>query len=398
MTNPEQAEQNTPLKTILGPLLFLALIFFLNFSARIIFAPLMPVIEADLGLSNQEAGSFFLMIAAGYCVALVSSSFVLAKLTHHAIIVCSALAVGLAMLGIALSQSQLLMQGGLFMLGMTTGIYLPSGIATITSLASSKYWGRAIAVHELAPNLGFFLVPLMAQTLLSFFPWRQVLLLFGIVCFIIGLAFWRFGKVGHSYGAAPSLKAYAAIFREPSFWLMMVLFSMGITGTMGIYNMFPLYLVNELGFDKSTANHWLGLSRITGPAMAFVGGWAVDRFGPKMTLFSVFLISGVCAVLLGVVPGPWVVPMLFVQSMVAVCFFPVGFAVLSALGKPESRNMVVSLAVPLAFVVGSGGIPALIGWIADVTHSFTLGISLAGGFILCGAVVASFLHLPAKQQ
>ena len=396
MTTQEQAEPTIAFKTILGSLLFLALIFFMNFSARILFAPLMPVIEADMGISHREAGSFFLMIAVGYCVALISSSFALSKLTHRAIIVCSALAVGLALMGISFLQNRLALYGGLFILGMATGIYLPSGIATITSLASSKYWGRALAVHELAPNLGFCLVPLMAQGLLSFFPWRQVLLLFGVLCLIIGLAFWRFGQGGHSYGAPPSLKAYTAIFKEPSFWLMMVLFSMGITGTMGIYNMFPLYLVSGLGFDKATANHWLGLSRITGPVMAFVGGWAIDRFGPKKTLLHVFLISGVCAVLLGVVPRQWVIPLLFVQSMAAVCFFPVGFAILSALGRPESRNMVVSLALPLAFVVGSGIIPTLIGTIGDLTHSFALGISLAGGFILCGVVVASFLKLPAK--
>jgi len=396
MTTQEQAESTIVFKTILGPLLFLALIFFLNFSARIIFAPLMPLIGADLGLSNQEAGFFFLMIAAGYCVALICSSFVLAKLTHRAIIVCSALTVGLAMLGIAFSESRLLMQIGLFMLGMTTGIYLPSGIATITSLAPSKFWGRAIAVHEIAPNLGFFLVPLLAQALLGFLLWRQVLLLFGIICLLIGLTFWRFGKGGHSYGAAPSWAAYLTILKEPSFWLMMVLFSMGITGTMGIYNMFPLYMVKELGFDQSTANQWFGFSRISGLFMAFAAAWAINRFGPKKTLFVVFLISGICAIFLGIVPRPWVIVLLFVQVTAAVCFFPVGFSVLSALGKPESRNMVVSLAVPLAFVVGSGLIPALIGWIADVTHSFTLGISLAGGFILCGVPVASFLRLPSK--
>jgi NNP family nitrate/nitrite transporter-like MFS transporter len=398
MTIQKQAEETPGFKKILGPLLFLAVIFFLNFSARILFAPLMPVIEAELNISHQEAGSFFLMIAVGYCVALFGSSFFLSKLTHRTIIVCSALAVGLVLMGLAFLKNMLVLRCGLFILGMATGIYLPSGIATITSLAPSQIWGRALAVHELAPNMGFFLVPLMAQALLGFFPWRTVIFLFGIMCLIISLAFWRFGKGGRLYGTQPSIKAYTAIFKEPSFWLMMVLFSMGITGTMGIYNMFPLYLVKERGFDKSTANYWLGFSRIISPAMAFVGGWAIDHFGPKKTLFSVFLFSGFFAVLLGLVPGQWVILVLFMQSMAAVCFFPAGFAILSAIGRPESRNMVVSMAIPLAFVVGSGVIPTLIGWIGDVTHSFALGISLAGGFILCGVLVASCLRLPEKRM
>ena len=37
--------------------------FFLNFIGRIIFAPLMPTIEQDLGLTHSQAGSLFFLIA-----------------------------------------------------------------------------------------------------------------------------------------------------------------------------------------------------------------------------------------------------------------------------------------------------------------------------------------------
>ena len=46
----------------LGPLLFLAMIFFLNFISRIIMAPLMPAIEQDLKITHAQAGSFALGI------------------------------------------------------------------------------------------------------------------------------------------------------------------------------------------------------------------------------------------------------------------------------------------------------------------------------------------------
>jgi len=48
------------------PLLLLTSIFFVNFLARILLAPLMPAVESDLGLSHAEAGSFFLLVSLGY--------------------------------------------------------------------------------------------------------------------------------------------------------------------------------------------------------------------------------------------------------------------------------------------------------------------------------------------
>ena len=54
------------LRSQLPVLLFLALIFFVNFTARIIFAPLMPTIEADLSLTHSDAGLLFLLISLGY--------------------------------------------------------------------------------------------------------------------------------------------------------------------------------------------------------------------------------------------------------------------------------------------------------------------------------------------
>jgi predicted MFS family arabinose efflux permease len=45
-----------------GPVVFLAVIFFINFIARIILAPLLPTIEKELGISHGQAGSFFFLI------------------------------------------------------------------------------------------------------------------------------------------------------------------------------------------------------------------------------------------------------------------------------------------------------------------------------------------------
>ena len=50
----------------------------------------------------------------------------------------------------------------------------------------------------------------------------------------------------------------------------------------------------------------------------------------------------------------------------------------------------VSLTVPIAFLVGGGGSPTLIGFFGDVS-SFGPGIALVGGLILTGTILSGYL-------
>ena len=124
--------------------------------------------------------------------------------------------------------------------------------------------------------------------------------------------------------------------------------------------------------------------------MAFVGGWFTDRVGPQRVLASVCLLTGAITIALGLTPRSWVVIPIFLQPITAVCFFPAGLAALSLISPPGLRNIVVSLTAPLAFVIGGGAVPTLIGVIGDVS-SFAVGIALVGGLILCGAFSPGYL-------
>ena len=54
-----------PLKTALPAVMLIASIFFFNFISRVVLAPLMPVIQSDLGFSHSGAGHLFLALALG---------------------------------------------------------------------------------------------------------------------------------------------------------------------------------------------------------------------------------------------------------------------------------------------------------------------------------------------
>jgi NNP family nitrate/nitrite transporter-like MFS transporter len=379
-------------RTLAGPLLLLTAIFFLNFMARIIQAPLMPAIERELEISHGAAGSLFFTISIGYFISLMGSGFVSARLRHRGAILLSSFSVGLSLLVIAAGSSLWAIRGGLVLLGLAAGLYLPSGIATLTDFVGQRHWGKAIAIHELAPNLSFVAAPLFAEAALIWTSWRGALVLLGIAAVLITLVFAIRSRVGHFAGEAPNFASLRALAGERSFWLMVLLFSLGISSTLGIYTMLPLYLVNEHGFERDLANTIVGFSRMIGLVMALVGGWVTDRIGPKRTLGIVFLLTGTFTLLLGLAPTAWVLAAVFLQPMVAVCFFPAGFAALGMVVPPRARNIAVSFTTPMAFMIGGGAVPTLIGVIGDL-GSFGAGVSLVGGLILAGALLPRFLQV-----
>jgi len=379
-------------RTQLSPLLLIASIFLLNFTARIIAAPLLPTIEKDLGFSHGDAGSLFLFLSIGYFISLLGSGHISSRITHRKTIAVSAIAVGAALSLLSFSKTLFTMRCCVFLLGISAGIYLPSGITTVTSLVKPRHWGKAVAIHELAPNLSFILTPLLAEILLHWFIWRNILFFVGIVSVIVGMVFPQLGKGGNFSGEAPNFSSIKKILEIPAFWILIVLFSLAITSTLGIYNMLPLYLVTEHGMSLDWANSLVGTSRISTLGMAFLGGWATDRFGSKPIMIGVFFVTGILTVLIGMVSTYWIAAVVFLQPVLAVCFYPAGFAALSTISTPENRNMAISLTIPVAFVLGGGVVPALIGIMADNGY-FSWGITLSGAMIMMGFFLLFFLKL-----
>ena len=384
---------HSSLRSQMGPLFFLVGIFFLNFLARIILSPLMPAVEKDLKIGHDEAGSLFLLISLGYCAGLLASGFVSSRLRHRKTILLSAIAVGGALIVVAVSHHLWGIRFGLILVGMAAGLYLPSGIATVTELVKPEHWGKAIAIHELAPNLGFVTAPLLAEALLGRFSWREVLWIAGIGSMVAGAVFILWGKGGTFPGEAPNSKTLRTILVEPSFWIMIVLFGLGIGASLGVYAMLPLYLVTEKGMDRTWANTLVASSRVLTMGSAILVGWVTDRIGPKKTLMGVFMTGGIVTMLLGLVPGSWVILAVFLQSMVATAFFPPGFAALSRIGSPRIKNVAVSLTVPIGFLLGGGVIAAGIGIMGEM-GSFSLGISLFGGLLFLGVLLVRYLKFP----
>ncbi len=377
---------------MIGNIIFLTIIFFLTFISRFIFAPLMPAISQTLNLTHGQAGSIFLVGSVGVFIGALSSGFVSSRINHRRTLVISLFGVGIALLACTILASLWTIRVCMVILGIAAGLQLPSNIATITAIVGKDDWGKALAVQQTAPPLSLILGPLLSVVLLAWFSWRIPLAGIAVLALMVAFGLSRFGKFGDFPGDKPNISLVKQILAQRAFWIMVILFSLGIAGQVGVYAMLPLYLVNERGLDQNLANTLIGLSQISALFMTFFAGWVTDRLGEKRAITLFLLASGFGTILLGIAPGPWLKIIVFIQPALGVCFFPAGFAALSRIVQPYLRSLVSAWAAPTAFILGGGIFPTMLGYMGEV-YSFGIGISITGCIIIVGSGLTFLVKL-----
>lgn len=384
-----------PFRQALPWLLAVAGVFFLNFTSRTLFSPLLPALEADLGLSHAQAGRILLLFSLGYSVALFFSGFVSCRLTHRDTLTLSTVGMGLCLAGAGQARDPLMFSGCLVLFGMLGGLYLPSGLATLTSLTRPMDYGKALSIHEMAPNLSFIVAPLLVELFLEATSWRHILTAVGLASVGAGLLFRMAGRGGEFRGAAPRLTTLRRIARRPVFWVLLVYFAMGVGASMGPYSMLPIFLVESHGYTRAQANELLSLSRLAGPLMTFAAGYLSDRLGSRRTLMWYLAAGGLSTAALGSLSGWTLVAAVVVQPLCSILFFPAGFACITRTFAPEDRGLAVAGIVPVAIVAGNGLLPALLGWLGD-HQLFPLGFHVLGGLLLVGLALLRHVEEPAS--
>jgi NNP family nitrate/nitrite transporter-like MFS transporter len=382
---------------MLAPVIFLAVIFFVNFASRVVISPLLPAMELDLKISHASASALYLFVNLGFFAGLLCSGFVAARLAHRRVIVLSALAVGIALMAMLFIHSLDGVRLLFLILGMAAGLYLPSGVAAITALISPNHWGKALAFHEMAPVMAYVLSPLLAEAFLGWVSWQGVFGVMGLLSVIGGFLFARFGRGGSFSSQAPNLERTKQICANPSLWVIIFLLSLSVGSSMGVYNVMPLYLINEHGMQRSVANILLSLCRVSGLVLVNLAGWASDRLGTKRSIKVVMALGGLLTLGLGLAPTSIVMVLLFLQPMIGTCLFPAMMKAMAELFPAQSRTLAVALSLAMSVFLGGGAMPAGIGWLAE-SSSFGTGIAISGVIMLAGLFLLPFLNIPPADQ
>ena len=361
----------------LGPVLLLTFIFFIQFVTRQISGPLLPAMEADLNLSHTQSGLFILFTGTGFFLSQISAAFLTSRWGYRRCILLSLWGTAAAAALVGWLNAVWALYLGFLTLGLTGGLYVPSGIALITVLVRRQDWGKAMGIHELAPNLALILVPFLATFAVATGSWRVGYFGLAVGLALLGAAYAWLGVDARKRPSAPDVHLIREILTNPAFWCLGFLLSLAVGVETGVYSMVPLFLVNERAYDLADANRLLGLSRMPGLIMVLLSGWITDRLSPSTTVSLALGLTGAAIIMMAIGPQALLVAAIFVQAAATACLFPPILSMASQISRTENRALMLSLSLAVAPVIGGGLLPAGIALAGDL-GSFSAGLVGAG--------------------
>lgn len=374
---------------------FVALLFWLSYSARGTLSPLLVSVEADLRIGHASSTSLLLMQSLGFSVSLLLCGFMLSRVRPAHMAAFSIITSGLILLMMPLVQTLAQARIVFFVFGFTSGFYFPSGMATLSSLVHPQDWGKAVAVHELAPNVAFIFIPLIVQAALLFTVWQGVFATLGATMVGVGLSFLRFGRGGSSYSAPPSFNGIHAMLRDPAVWAIMALLAIVTIGEFSIFSILQIFLVNSLTLAPDTANIAIAATRLGTPIAVIIGGLLADKHNVYRVLYAGLLVH---ALALGLMCLPFVPVVLLacgLQAMSIAALFPSIFKAMAHAFSADRQPVLMSLSMPLAGIISAGLVPLFLGWCGQYL-SFSVGLACVAVASLLS--LASVLLLEKRQR
>ena len=374
---------------ILFLLLFWSL-WFLNFSTRTVLSPLLPIFEQELHITHALAGSIFLFLAVGYTSSLLVSNWITPRIGFKKSIAIGFIVLIGALLCLVFTGTYWGLGVVAFLLGFGGGLYLPCALPLLTSTIHPDKWGKAIAFHETAASFSILAIPLLAAAALRFLHWKSLVVVLSGLCLAVTVVF-----LIRSPDPRPKVEEkspFSRVLRRRDFWVMGTLWGFAAAGGLGLYNLIPLFLVNEKGVSIEVANTIFGLTRIGGLVVTFLAGFLIDRIGVKRVLLLSLLASGFSITGMALAENfPLLVTMLVLQATFMPIFFPAGLVTISKLTTFSDRSAFAGAVVAFGVVFGTGITPTLLGTVADV-WSFQVGMMVQGLLTLGICFLVKFLR------
>jgi len=170
-----------------------------------------------------------------------------------------------------------------------------------------------------------------------------------------------------------------------------------VTASLGLLLFVP-QIIKSLGTSNMGAGFGTTLAYVCGAISMLAWGWISDRMGERRwNLFWACTLATVGLVLAGMTMGSW-------WSPVGMCLAAAGFYGTKGpfWSMPSMMLTGAAAAAGIAYINSIGNVggavgPALVGWIKDVTGSYSGGLYGLAAFTAVSALIAAFaLHIPRQ--
>jgi MFS family permease len=360
-------------------ILFLFILWFLNFAGRSIFSPILPLIEDEYLISHAKATSILIFMSVGYGISVFFSGFFSGVFGYKKTIILSLVVTAASFFLIFFFKIFSVLYIFCFIIGVATGVYLPAAIPLITNYYEEKHWSKAIAIHDTAASISLFIVPIIAVFLIQFLEWRGIFSVLGIVFILAALPVYLF--IDELKVKKISLSGFNSFIKRKPLWVLSIIWVFAASCSAGVYFIIPLYLTKELHMDINYANMIFGISRVGGFAFALSAGLLATRFNLQKLMALVLILSGIFTVLVSFANIKLMGIALFFQASIIYGFFPLGLIAVSKLFDINVRSIATGFVLGFGMIIGWGVTPYLLGLSGDHL-SFRFGIMILGILVI----------------
>ena len=367
-------------------ILWLWLAFFFNQADRQVFSTVLPLIKADLQLSDVQSGWIATIFTAALAVTVPIAGYIGDVFNRARIISWSLFGWSMSTLLSGFGSSFAYLVG---IRSVATGageaFYAPAANALIAE-HHHETRGRAMAIHQTSLYVGVIASGLIAGWIGDHHGWRSAFWVFGAFGLVLaGFTAWRLrssadpSQRGHV--AAPLFRDVLSVLGRPTVLLLIAAWACMVFVNIGYLTWMPTYLHEQFSLTftnagfSSMAYHHLGAF-----GGVILGGWLADRLAvrkPKsrLQLQGIALLAGA--------PFLWMLGMesslgLLLSALAGFGFFrgiyDAGiYASLFEVIEPRLRASVIGLIIAIVYLFGALA-PVLLGGVKG-SAGLSLGFS-----------------------
>jgi cyanate permease len=378
-------------------------------------APLVPIIEADLGLSHSAMGSVLGAWQLVYIFAAVPCGILLDRIGPRRALALGAIVIAASALGRSVATGYLSLLLAVMLFGIGGPIISAGAPKVVTDLFSGPNRGFAMGIYMTGPAMGGIVsLTLTHSVLLPGFDgsWRAVLSLWAFVTLGAGLFWWIIaparstddlpGRPTTESDARPrsQRRVIGDLLRSPAVRLVMLM-SVGLfTFNHGLNNWLP-ELLRSGGMGLIEAGYWAAIPTVVGIA----GSLLIPRLATpprRFTILFVLCLTALSAsVLLQSQQPSILIVALFMQGIARSALMTV--LILTLVALPDIGDERAGTASGLFFSSAEvGGVlgPLSLGLLYDATGEFSAGLfalsAISVALALATLRLGSLAHRPAR--
>lgn len=329
-------------------------------------------IKSELVLNYTWSGALMSGYFIGYTLGQIPWGLISDKYGSRRAMSLSVLGISLSTLLFGYSTSLTMAVLFRFLSGLLgAGIFVP-GVKLVSSWFNSEERGTALGLLNIGGSSGMiaasWVVPLLSVSL----SWRSSLRLMGVFGVFSAILCFYFLK-DRDRGVSRRLSLDDLPVRVPSFWYLSFMQFIRLGAYYTFIAWMPLVLKEEYGLSVVATSGAMSLLNFAGILSNPAGGILADRYGEKRVLIASFFSLMLFILLFTFGLGsPWLYLLVFSLGWFINFTRSPSFSIIPGLFGAETAGSISGINNTFASF-GALVLPFLLGYVRDVTHSYTIG-------------------------